>query len=106
VPEALPNRIKIGVADNVERRLNEHKTAAPTAKMLKAWPCKRSWDYAAMASITREGCKRVLNEIFEGEVQGFIDRGDRFFSMMPTPDRERELSEYSPLYESDDVGTG
>jgi len=106
VPEALPNRIKIGFADNVERRLNEHKTAAPTAKLLKSWPCKRSWDYAAMASITREGCKLVLNEVFEGEVQGFIDRGDRFFAMMPAPDSERELSEYSPLYESDDVGTG
>ena len=58
-----------------------------------------------MASITREGCKLVLNEVLEGEVQGFIDRGDRFFATMPAPDSERELSEYSPLYESDDVGT-
>ena len=36
IPEALPNRVKIGFADNVERRLNEHRTAAPTAKLLKA----------------------------------------------------------------------
>ena len=36
VPEVLPNRIKIGFADNVERRLNEHRTAAPTAKLLRA----------------------------------------------------------------------
>ncbi|SRR5712692_412506 len=106
VPEAVPNRVKIGLADNVEKRLNEHKTAAPTAKTLKAWPCKRSWDYAAMDSITREGCKLVLNEVFEGDIQGFIDRGDRFFAMMPTPDSERALSEHSPLYESEDVGTG
>jgi hypothetical protein len=28
VPEALPNRVKIGFADNVEKRLNEHRTAA------------------------------------------------------------------------------
>lgn len=106
VPEAVPNRVKIGFADNVATRLNEHKTAAPTAKLLKAWPCKRSWDYAAMDSITREGCKLVLNEVFEGEILGFIDRGDRFFAMMPTPDSERELSEHSPLYESEDVGRG
>lgn len=105
VPEAVPNRVKIGFADNVEKRLAEHKTAAPTAKTLKAWPCKRSWDYAAMDSITREGCKLVLNEVFEGDIHGFIDRGDQFFSIMPTPDSERELSEHSPLYESDDVGT-
>jgi hypothetical protein len=106
VPEAVPNRVKIGFADNVEKRLGEHKTAAPTAKTLKAWPCKRSWDYAAMDSITREGCKLVLNEVFEGDIQGFIDRGDGFFAMMPTPDSERELSEHSPLYEAEDVGTG
>ena len=106
VPEAVPNRVKIGFADNVATRLNEHKTAAPTAKLLKAWPRKRSWDYAAMDSITRKGCKLVLNEVFEGDISGFIDRGDRFFEMMPTPDSERELSEHSPLYESEEVGTG
>ena len=38
VPEALPNRVKIGFADNVEKRLTEHRTAAPTAKLLEAWP--------------------------------------------------------------------
>ncbi len=89
-----------------KRRLVEHKTAAPTAKTLKVWPCKRSWDYAVMDSMTRHGCKVVLNEVFEGDIQGFIDRGDRFFALMPTPDSERELSEHSPLYESEDAGTG
>ena len=34
IPEAMPNRVKIGFADNVERRLVEHQTAAPTAKLL------------------------------------------------------------------------
>jgi len=103
VPEALPNRVKIGFADNVEKRLIEHRTAAPTAKILKSWPCKRSWDYAAMASITREGCKLVLNEVFEGDVEGFLGRGDQFFAVMPTPNSERELSEHSPLYEPDEA---
>jgi len=100
VPEALPNRVKIGFADNVEKRLAEHRTAAPTAKLLKAWPCKRSWDYAAMDSITRDGCKLVLNEVYEGDIQGFIERGEQFFAVMPNPDTEKELSEHSPLYES------
>lgn len=111
VPEALPNRVKIGFADNVEKRLAEHRTAAPTAKLLKTWPCKRSWDYAAMDSITRSGCKLVLNEVYEGEIKDFLERGEAFFSMMPSPDSERELSEHSPLYdagsqdESDDETT-
>ena len=102
VPEALPNRVKIGFADSVERRLTEHHTAAPTARVLKAWPCKRSWDYAAMDSITKEGCKLVLNEDFEGDIAGFVERGDKFFAVMPNPDSEKELSEYSPLFGSDD----
>lgn len=105
VPELLPERVKLGFADNVEKRLNEHRTAAPTATLLKAWPCKRSWDYAAMDSITRENCRLVLNEVYEGDVQGFLARGDQFFAMMPNPDNERELSERSPLYEKDETAT-
>ena len=98
VPEALPNRVKVGFADNVERRLDQHRTSAPTAKLLKAWPCKRSWDYAAMDSITREGCKLVLNEVFEGNVDEFLRRAESFFSVMPNPDSKCELSEFSPLF--------
>lgn len=105
IPEALPNRVKIGFADNVERRLTEHHTAAPTAKVLKAWPCKRSWDYAAMDSITKNACKLVLNEVYEGDINGFIERGDSFFAVMPNPDNEKELSEYSPLFSPDDATT-
>ena len=97
VPEALPNRIKIGYTDNIDKRLAEHQTSAPTARLLKSWPCKRSWDYAAMDSITREGCAWVLNEVFEGDPNGFAHRGDAFFALMPTPDFERSLSEHSPL---------
>jgi hypothetical protein len=98
VPEALPNRVKLGFADNVDQRLNEHRTAAPTAKLLKSWPCKRSWEYAATDSITREGCKLVLNEVYEGDISGFLERAGQFFAVMPNPDSEKELSEHSPLY--------
>lgn len=102
VPEALLNRVKIGFADDVEKRLTDHRTAAPTGRLPKAWPCKRSWDYAAMDSISREGCKLVLNEVYEGALEGFIARGDAFFAVMPNPDIEKELSEHSPLYEADE----
>lgn len=105
IPEYSPNRIKIGFADNAEKRLAEHRTAAPTARLVKTWPCKRSWDYAAMDSITREGCKLVLNEVFEGDVEGFVKRADSFFSVMPNPDSERELSEHSPLFGGNETET-
>ena len=97
VPEALPNRLKIGYTDNLEKRLIEHQTSAPTAKIIASWPCKRSWDYAAMDSITRAGCCLVLNEVFEGDPNGFVERGNQFFAQMPKPNSERVLSEHSPL---------
>ena len=101
VPEALPNRVKIGFADNVEQRLAQHRTAAPTARLVRAWPCKRSWDYAAMDSITSKNCQLVLNEVYEGDVSGLIERAEAFFALLPNPDTERELSPHSPLFESD-----
>lgn len=52
-----------------------------------------------MDSITRTGCKLVLNEVYEGDIQGFIERADAFFGVMPHPDSEQELSEHSPSYE-------
>ena len=51
----------------------------------------------------------MLNEVYEGDVSGFIERGDTFFSLMPNPDLEKELSEHSPLFEGaedDDFGGG
>jgi plasmid maintenance system antidote protein VapI len=97
VPEALPNRIKIGYTDNLEKRLAEHQTAAPTARVIRSWPCKRSWDYAAMDSLTREGCTLVLNEVFEGDPDGFINRGNAFFALMPNRETHRDLAQHSPL---------
>lgn len=97
VPEIIPNRVKLGYTDNLEHRLSENKTAAPTLKLLKSWPCKRSWDYAAVDCITREGCELVLNEVYEGEIQGFIDRAEVFFNIMPKETSEFVLSKHSPL---------
>ncbi|MBT4087841.1 MAG: hypothetical protein HOE30_05040, partial [Deltaproteobacteria bacterium] len=88
IPEFQPNRVKIGFADDVDKRFKEHQTSSPTAKLLGYWPCKRVWDQAAMDSLTRTGCKLVLNEVYEGDIQGFIDRAEEFFGMMPDPTTE------------------
>ena len=53
-----------------------------------------------MDSITRENCKKVLNEVYEGEIEGFIERGDQFFSNLPNSNNEIEFSEHSPLNEN------
>ncbi|MBN4054818.1 GIY-YIG nuclease family protein [Nitrospira defluvii] len=99
VPEVLPDRIKIGYTDNLENRLKEHQTSAPTAKLLKSWRCKRAWDQAAMDSITRSDCELVLNEVYEGEIEKFISRGNEFFNSMPVENTKIPISPNSPLNE-------
>ena len=42
IPELDANRIKLGFAEDASARLAQHRTAAPTATVLKTWPCKRS----------------------------------------------------------------
>lgn len=105
IPEFDPSRVKIGFADNVEKRLQEHKTSSPTAQLLKYWACKRSWDQAAMDSITRTGCKLIMNEVYEGEIVDFLKRADEFFSVMPKPNVTKELSKYSPLKQGNENET-
>jgi len=97
IPEALPNRVKIGYTDSLEARLKEHQTVAPTAHYVGSWECKRAWDQAAMDSITREDCHLVMNEVYEGDVDKFIQRAEAFFSTMPNRSKEVELSPHSPL---------
>lgn len=83
-PDDLPNRLKIGYTDNIDVRLSDHRTSAPTLRLVKSWPCKRTWEEAAKASITRENCCLVGGEVYDGDVQGFITRADAFFSLMPS----------------------
>lgn len=103
IPEAIPNRVKIGYTDNIDTRLREHKTAAPTARYLGHWMCKRSWDQAAMDSITRKGCQLVMNEVYEGNIEGFLSRAEEFFRIMPQNSDKPELSEHSPLKKSKEL---
>lgn len=98
VPDLDPKRLKLGFAESLEQRLSQHRTAAPTARVLRAWPCKRSWELTAMDALTRQGCRLILNEVFEcDEPEALIRRGDAFFSMLPAPDVRAPLASVSPL---------
>jgi hypothetical protein len=97
VPEAIPERVKLGYTDNLKQRLLEHQTSAPTAKIIGHWKCKRYWEQAAIDSITRENCKLVLNEVYEGDIVQFIKRAKEFFALLPENSRDPLLSRYSPM---------
>jgi hypothetical protein len=83
--EDLPTRLKIGYTDNLDVRQSDHRTSAPTLLLIKSWPCRRTWEEAARASITREDCRCIGGEVFDGDVQGFVERAEAFFSIMPSP---------------------
>lgn len=84
VPEFNPNRVKLGFALDANTRLDAHRTAAPTATLVKVWKCKRSWEGAAIASLTRVECELIANEVYECKsIDRLIARGDEFFGLMP-----------------------
>jgi len=84
VPEFDPLRIKLGWSSDMKSRLGTYKTISPNANILSAWPCKIEWESTAIVSITRQGCARIGDELFECEnLEDIIERGDAFFSLMP-----------------------
>ena len=98
IPELDPQRIKFGFAINLNERLMQFRTVAPTAKVLKWWPCKRSWESVVMDCLASLGCRQILNEVYECQaLDDLIQTGNAFFNIMPDPNKAVELSEYSPL---------
>jgi hypothetical protein len=98
VPELDARRIKLGFACSVEQRLCEHRTAAPTAQLAGKWPCRRSWEQTVIAALTADGCRLLLNEVFECDDSAeLLGRADRFFALLPSPDFSVPLAVHSPL---------
>jgi len=97
VPELDAKRIKLGFAIDLNDRLSQHRTAAPTAKVLKSWPCKRSWEATVMDCLSSVACRHILNEVFECDnLDDLIEKGDDLFRILPDPKKRAELAEHSP----------
>lgn len=98
VPELSKSRVKLGFADNVQERLGQHRTACPTARLIKHWPCRRTWEPAAIDALTRTECELVANEVFEcSDTHSLVCRGDAFFANMPQTSYRVPLAKDSPL---------
>jgi len=100
VPELAPLRVKLGFANDMSDRLAQHRTSAPTATIVKTWPCRRTWEVTAMDALTAGGARLILNEVFEvDDLQDLVQRGDSFFASLPAPAAKLPLAPHSP-YES------
>jgi hypothetical protein len=99
VPELDARRIKLGFAADVTDRLAQHQTAAPTATLLRSWPCKRVWEKAAMDCLSSVFCTHIRNEVYEcTDLDALIERGNALFSLLPHPSQKVDLSESSPYF--------
>lgn len=85
IPEFDPRRVKLGFAQDVQGRLGAHRTAAPTAQLVKSWPCRRSWESVAIESITRTECTQIGQEVFDCvDLDRLVMRAEAFFVVMPS----------------------
>lgn len=83
-PELDPNRIKLGFTTDLEGRLRKHRCSAPFASSLKTWPCRSTWERAAIDCIAA-GLEQLHTEIFRANsLEDLIKRANAFFSLMPT----------------------
>ena len=94
LPKELSLRHKLGYTDNVEQRLRDHRTTAPTLELVKAWRCKPTWEKAAIAAITNCECEQIggpNSEVYDGDTDVFVERAGAFFSLMPQPNAGQNI---------------
>ena len=84
VPDLDPLRVKLGWTHDISSRLDAHRTAAPTAEMVKMWPCRKVWEVAAIHSVTQTDCTNIGSEVYRcSNLQSLIARCEAFFALMP-----------------------
>lgn len=94
IPEFDPNRIKLGFAMDVNQRLSQHRTSAPTAICKATWPCKRLWEATVIDYLTLGHCRLISNEVFEcDDIEALVQRAEKLFAIMPSPETRIALSE-------------
>ena len=87
-PEARPNRLKLGFSDGLEGRMATYRTSNPDVRVLHKWPCKPSWEQAAIAVCANApGTQHVSGEVYDvRSIEDTLNRGDQFFSLvLPAP---------------------
>jgi len=82
-PEIDPGRFKVGFTTDLDGRLRHHRCSAPFAEYRKHWPCRRTWERAAIDCMTA-GLEQLHTEVFRGpSLDEVLARGERFFEVMP-----------------------
>ena len=76
-------RFKVGFTVELDGRLQKHRCSAPFATYLQTWPCRRTWERAAIDCST-DGCEQLHTEVFRAaDLRGVAARAEGFFAVMP-----------------------
>lgn len=82
MPDVYPSRIKMGIADSVEGRLAGHRTTTPTAELLGAWPCFRTWEVPMMERLGAYG-RHIRGEVYDfDDPKGIAAYADKVFAVL------------------------
>ncbi len=84
IPELDNKRVKLGYTGNINSRLRAHQTTCPKANILAQYPCRETWELAAIASITRKNCELIGNEVYQVcDLDMVLEQAEDFFGIMP-----------------------
>src|SRR5262245_44956700 len=89
VPDLRPTRLKLGWSRDVRRRVAPYRTAAPTFRILRVWPCHRSWEPSAIRTVAGADAVALTREAFDvADLGAALARAEGFFAA----DRTGEVS--------------
>lgn len=81
LPEAAPNWLKLGFTINLAKRLKQHRTTCPTARVIRSWRCLSRWEREAMEAMTAKHCEKIGVEVFScSDLSYLLAQGDTFFA--------------------------
>lgn len=82
MPEEAPHVFKFGFSTRLEKRIWEHRTTCPTAKVIQSWPCLAKMEKVAIDYILRGiPGRRYSGEVFACEdFSAMFKRADAFFA--------------------------
>src|SRR5262249_39479637 len=95
VPDLDPHRVRVGFADDLTAALARLRAGAPTAAVLRSWPCRSAWAAAAADCLTSK-CRPFLGDVLEcDDLNGLVAHGDRLFALLPGLDPVSKNGDYA-----------
>ena len=83
IPELAPQRIKVGFATDLARRIADHRCTLPTAKLLAAWPCEAADERCILRCVMNApSVNQIGVEVFDGDPGEILARLDRMFALL------------------------